>query len=51
MLFQLYSIVLIGILSFIVQVVKGLKLLANVTSDIQHDMTNLKEGDIVSLFK
>jgi len=44
-------IVLIGILNFIIQVVKGLNLLANVTSDIQHDKTNLEEGDIVCLFK
>ena len=30
---------------------EGLKLLASVTSDIQHDRSNLKDGDIVRLFK
>jgi len=35
---------------FIIQVAEGLKLLASVTSDIQHDKSNLKEGDVVCLF-
>ncbi|XP_065918364.1 serine/threonine-protein kinase ATR-like isoform X5 [Dysidea avara] len=31
------------------QVMEGLKLLASVTSDIQHDRSNLKDGDIAKL--
>ncbi|XP_065901310.1 serine/threonine-protein kinase ATR-like isoform X2 [Dysidea avara] len=31
------------------QVMEGLKLLASVTSDIQHDSSNLKDGDIAKL--